>query len=404
MIKPISISLSPNTEADDVFLAFRMIFQPWRWQKGKEVAELEDSFRSYLGVQSAVAMNSGRSSLMAILQSLELEQGSEVLLQAFTCNAVPNPVQWQGLRPIYVDCRESDFNMDPQDLEKKITPRSRAVIVQHTFGIPADLDAITEVCRKHNIILIEDCAHGLGAVYKGRKVGTFGRASLFSFSRDKVISCVYGGMAATDDSALALKLRSFQQETGYPSSFWIFQQLLHPVLMNILILPTYQLFGKYLLVLFQQFGIFSKAVHWKEKRGKKPAYFPKALPAALATLALHQLKKLERLNLHRKEISSLYAKALHLPEREGICLRFPVLHPRAHEIIRKFWKQNILIGDWYTSPVAPDDTIAESVGYRKGSCPVAEKLSAMTLNLPTHIRISKKQAHDIVSLLQQYGK
>ncbi|MDO8470366.1 MAG: aminotransferase class I/II-fold pyridoxal phosphate-dependent enzyme, partial [bacterium] len=217
MMKPISISLSPNTEADDIWLAFCLIFQPWKWQKGKEIAELEDSFRNYLGVQSAVAMNSGRSSLMAILQSLELEQGSEVLIQAFTCNAVPNPVQWSGLRPVYVDCQESDFNMDPNDLERKITPKSRAVLVQHTFGIPADLDRITKVCRKHNLILIEDCAHALGASYKGRKVGTFGKAALFSFSRDKVISCVYGGMVATNDSSLALKIRSFQQKVGYPS-------------------------------------------------------------------------------------------------------------------------------------------------------------------------------------------
>ncbi|MDO8470519.1 MAG: DegT/DnrJ/EryC1/StrS family aminotransferase, partial [bacterium] len=162
-------------------------------------------------------------------------------------------------------------------------------------------------------------------------------------------------------------------------------------------------FGKYLLVLFQQFGIFSKAVHWKEKRGRKPAYFPKALPAALATLALNQLKKLDRLNLHRKEIALLYAKALRLPEREGIFLRFPVLHPNAHEIIRKFWKQNILIGDWYTSPIAPSDTLEESVGYQKGSCPVAERLSSMTLNLPTHIRISRKNAENIISLLNHYG-
>ena len=403
MIKPISISLSPNTEADDIWLAFKVLLQPWKWQKGKEIEALETAFKKCLNVEHAVSFNSGRSSLMAILESFEFEKGSEILLQAFTCNAVPNPIQWVGLKPVYVDCREDDFNMDAGDLEKKITQKSRGVIVQHTFGIPADLDRIMEVCRKYKLILIEDCAHALGAMYKGRKVGTFGKASFFSFSRDKVISCVYGGMAITSDSELAFKLRSFQQKTGYPSAFWIFQQLLHPILMNIVILPTYKVFGKYLLVLFQYFGIFSKAVHWKEKRGRKPAYFPKALPAGLAILALNQLKKLDRFNLHRKELALFYAKALHLSEREGIFLRFPVLHPNAHEIMKKFWKRNMLIGDWYTSPVAPYDTLEESVGYRKGSCPVAEKLSSMTLNFPTHIRISLKQAQDIVSLLQQYG-
>ena len=94
MIRPVSISLSPNTEADDVWLALSIMFQPWRWRRAKEVAELEQAFQTYLGIPYAIAMNSGRSSLMAILRSLELEKGSEVLLQAFTSNAVPNPVQW----------------------------------------------------------------------------------------------------------------------------------------------------------------------------------------------------------------------------------------------------------------------------------------------------------------------
>ncbi|MBI2038635.1 MAG: DegT/DnrJ/EryC1/StrS family aminotransferase, partial [Candidatus Nealsonbacteria bacterium] len=117
---------------------------------------------------------------------------------------------------------------------------------------------------------IEDCANALGATYKGKRVGTFGKAAFFSFSRDKVISCVYGGMAITNDPALAEKLGGFQERSGYPSLFWIIQQLLHPVLMNWIVLPTYAVFGKYLLIFFQWLHILSKAVHWKEKRGLKP--------------------------------------------------------------------------------------------------------------------------------------
>jgi dTDP-4-amino-4,6-dideoxygalactose transaminase len=310
MIKPISISLSPNTELDDVWLAFRLLFQPWRWEKGKAIAELEKSFKEYVGAGFAFSFNSGRSSLMAILHGLGLKEGDEVLLQAFTCNAVPNPVMWVGLKPIYVDCREDDFNIDVDDLEQKITPKSRVVIVQHTFGLPADIDKVTEVCKKHNLILIEDCAHALGAKYNGKLVGTFGKAAFFSFSRDKVISSVYGGMAVTDDEKLAEKMREFQNKIGYPSLLWVKQQLLHPVIMNWKILPTYRILGKYMLVFSQWLHILSKAVHWKEKRGMKPEYFPKRMPNALAILALHQLKKLERFNKHRKEIARRYHEEL----------------------------------------------------------------------------------------------
>ncbi|MDP2734965.1 MAG: aminotransferase class I/II-fold pyridoxal phosphate-dependent enzyme, partial [bacterium] len=306
---------------------------PWRWKQGEDIAKLEQEFSRFLGARHAVSFNSGRSSMMAILRALNLKKGEEVLLQAFTCNAVPNPVLWEGLRPVYVDCREDDFNMDADDLEKKITGKSRVVVVQHTFGMPADMDRIEEVCRKHNLILLEDCAHALGATYKGRLVGTFGKASFFSFSRDKVISSVYGGMATTDDEELAERMRQFRKEIGYPSFLWILQQLHHVPVMNLLILPTYGVLGKYLLVLFQRLRVLSKAVHWLEKRGRKPAYFPKALPNALATLALRQFKKLEYFNARRKELAAFYKRELRgtdyvLPEefdgRESIFLRFPV--------------------------------------------------------------------------------
>src|SRR4030043_137246 len=107
-LKPISISLSPNTEKDDIWLAFKLIFQPWHWTKGESIKKLEDEFKKYLGVKHAVSFNSGRSALMAILESLGLQKNDEVLLQAFTCNAASNPVIWSGLRPIYVDCDEKN--------------------------------------------------------------------------------------------------------------------------------------------------------------------------------------------------------------------------------------------------------------------------------------------------------
>jgi dTDP-4-amino-4,6-dideoxygalactose transaminase len=421
VIKPISISLSPNTEKDDVRLAFKLIFKPGLWKKGKAIEQLEDEFKKYLGVKHTVSFNSGRSAFLAILESLPFNnkklacavdpKQKEVLLQAFTCNAASNPIIWSGLKPIYEDVDENDFNIDVKNLKRKLTPQSRVVVVQHTFGLPVNLDEILDFCRENNLILIEDCAHSLGSSYKGKKVGTFGKAAFFSFSRDKVISSVYGGMAVTDDDELARQLRIFQEKIGYPSSFWVYQQLLHPVLMNWLILPTYSFLGKYLLVLFQWLNILSKAVHWKEKRGKKPGYFPNKLPNALALLALNQFKKLERFNKHRKEIAQFYFDNLEkstfiLPvfpkDREHIFLRFTIKHPGAHQIIREAWKKNILIGDWYTTAIAPYDTKMEKLEYYPGNCPKAEELAEQTLNLPTHINISQKEAKVIVDFLKQY--
>ena len=270
--KPISISLSPNVERDDLRLAFKLIFQPWKLKKGKGIEELENQFKDYLGVKYAFSFNSGRSSLLAILKSLGVGSEKEVLLQAFTCNAAVNPIIWAGSNPVYVDCNEDDFNIDIEDLKKKITPRSRIVIVQHTFGLPANISEVLGVCRQNDLILIEDCAHSLGAKYKNKKIGTFGKAAFFSFSRDKIISSVYGGMAVTNDDNLADKLRQIQKEFKYPSFCWILQQLRHPLFIQFKVLPFYDFLriGKIVLILSQKLHILSKAVHWKEKIGKIP--------------------------------------------------------------------------------------------------------------------------------------
>jgi len=429
--RPISISLSPNTEKDDILLAFKLLFQPWRWRISinqqtplsganphkSAIKHLEDEFAKYLNVRYTISFNSGRSALMAILNCLkdsglssEALAKEEILLQAFTCNAVPNPIIWNDLRPIYVDCN-NDFNIDVNDLKRKITPRSKAVIVQHTFGTPADMDEIVAICKEYNLILIEDCAHSLGATYKDKRVGTIGDVAFFSFSRDKIISSVYGGMVATNNTELAQKIRDYQKKIGYPSLFWIKQQLLHPVLMNWKILPVYKFCGKYLLVLAQWLHILSKAVHWKEKRGMKPGYFPKAMPNALAILALNQFKKLERFNNYREEIADFYYEELkgtnfellkQYNDRSQNYLRFAIKHPKAHEIIRKAWDNNFLIGDWYTTPIAPHDTRVDKMYYTPGSCSNAEKLARITLNLPTHINISKADAKKVVNFLKQW--
>ncbi len=419
-LKPISISLSPNTEKDDIWLAFKLLFQPWRWEKettkgenGSPQTVLEEEFKKYLGVAHAVSFNSGRSALMAILDSLDFKKDNKVLLQAFTCNAAANPIIWSGLKPVYVDCDEKTFNIDIEDLKKKIIPRSKAVMIQHTFGLPADMDEILKICRDNNLILIEDCAHSLGAIYGGKKIGTFGKVAFFSFGRDKVISSVYGGMAVTNDDELAEKIREYQEKIGYPSYFWVFQQLLHPVLLNWLILPTYRILGKYLLVLFQLLQILTKAVHWKEKIGEKPDYFPRRLPNALAVLASNQFKKLEKFNNHRQEIAEFYNDNLRnldftLPEKypDRVYMRYSILikNYNTDKILKEAKRKRIFLDDnWRKMPIVPPDTNQEKMEYIFGSCSNAEKIVKNILNLPTHINISKKETKIIVDFLKQYG-
>jgi len=414
----ISISLSPNVEKDDVKLALNLIIRPWLWLNGKGTKELEESFRNYLGVKYAFSFNSGRSALYAILKSLSPKKNSKAFLQAFTCNASINPFLWAGLKPIYVDCNGNDFNIDIEDLRKKIAENSdaRILMVQHTFGMPAKMDEIVLLAKQNGLVLIEDCAHSLGAKYDNQSVGKFGKASFFSFSRDKIISSVYGGMAITNNENIAEKLRDAQSEFKMPSALWVFQQLLHPILLYYIILPIYHFFnlGKIILIFSQIFHVLSKAVSKEEKKGLKPNYFPNAMPNALAILAMNQLKKIEKFNAHRQKVADFYfknldAKKFDLPKqfsnRKSAFLRFTVKHLNAHEIIYQSWhKENMLLGDWYTTPIAPFDTNLSQMHYKKGICPVAEYLSEKTFNLPTHINIKESDAKRIVNFLNNFKK
>lgn len=417
--KPISISLSPNVEKDDLKVALNLIIRPWLWKKGSAVNKLENEFKKYLGVKYAFAFNSGRSSFYAILKALSevegLKAGDGVALQAFTCNAVPNPVLWADLEPIYIDCNEDDFNISADDLKAKISINTKVVVVQHTFGLPANMDQIRAICADNNLILIEDCAHSLGAEFNGQKVGAQSRAAFFSFSRDKVISSVYGGMAVTNDGQIAKKIEELQKKFGTPNFCWTMQQIWHPILLNYIILPIYNFLdlGKIFLVASQALHVLSKAVSWQEKRGLRPDYFPKALPNAMAIMALNQFYKLERFNLRRQKVAEYYYKELtgtqfELPiqfeGRRNIFLRFAVKHKQAYDIIYEAWhKQNILLGDWYTTPIAPFDTKMEEMKYRPASCKNAEYLAKHTLNLPTHINISQKNAERIVNFLKKWN-
>ncbi len=229
--KPISISLSPNTEKEDVLLVLKLLFQPHRWQKKLPEArpratEIEEEFKKYFGVKYAISFNGGRAGLMAILAAMEIKSRDEVLLQGFTCNSAVNPILNRGAKPVFVDI-DSTLNLNPEDLKKKITPKSKAVMIQHTFGWPAQIEEILKIAKggAPNLYLIEDCAHALGAKYQGKFCGTFGDAAFFSFGRDKIISSVFGGMVITNNEKMGERIKKFRDKLDYPSNFWIFQQL-----------------------------------------------------------------------------------------------------------------------------------------------------------------------------------
>lgn len=399
----ITVGLSPNTESDDIKQAVRIFFTPWNWKQGDSLASVRAWFCRTFSTKYVFLFSSGRSALTALLESFGIGVGDEVILQAFTCMIVPNAVRFAGAIPRYVDI-DSTANVDPKDLEQKITEKTKAIIVQHTFGTPADMDSIMNIAHKHHILVIEDCAHALGAVYKGRKVGTIGDGAIVSFGRDKVISSVFGGAAIVKDSQIAKKLQAIEQNAPYPSLCWIVQQLCHPIASSI-ILPLYTSgIGKLLLVLLQKIHILSFPVSKGELSGNKPTNYMMQYPNALAYLLVKQLQKLERYASVRQRVSVYYErelKKMHIPYLENrgqsARLRFGIITDHQEQILLIAKQKGILLGNWYHNVVDPARSDMSKAGYRYGSCPKAELLAKKIINLPT--RITQKQADTVIRII-----
>lgn len=420
---PINIALSPNTERDDIVLAAKILKNPKRLIKAagdaSAVKNLEEKIKEFLPIKYAYAFRSGRSALYASLEALGLDKDDEVLLQSYTCAAVPNAILWTGAKPVYVDIDEDTFNVSVKDLEKKISSRSKAIIVQHTFGLPADLKKIMLLAKRNNLKLIEDCALSIGAKFDGRHTGTFGDISIFSFGRDKVISGVTGGMAVTNDPDLADRLEKERARLKLPSRAWTIKQLLHPIIMNYMVLPTYNMssIGKIILEGLKAVHIMPKAVHKSEKIGEKTESVLGLMPNALALLAMHQFKKLDRFNKHRQKIVNIYNAELKsiankkfvLPEEEtndskyrSIHLRYNIKTSKAKDILAAARKENIILGDWYRPAIAPHGVSFAKMQYDPDTCPAAERVARESLNLPTNINIKEHDALKITHFLKTY--
>jgi perosamine synthetase len=182
------------------------------------VAEFEADFARYQGVRHALATSSGTTAIHLALAAIDVGPGDEVIVPAHTFIATATPVMYQRATPVIVDIDPDTFNLLPSAVEAAITPRTKAIIAVHLNGHPAPMDELTALAERHGLVLIEDAAQAHGALYKGRKVGTMGRMSCFSFWQDKIISTAgEGGAVVTDDDALAQRVARLRHHGEGPS-------------------------------------------------------------------------------------------------------------------------------------------------------------------------------------------
>ena len=194
-------------DEEDVGMVKNAIQRGMSWAIGPNVEKFEGMLSDYIGTKYALVFNSGTSALHAILLAYGIGQGDEVIVPSFTFIATANAPLFVGAKPVFADVEDKTYGLNPDDVETKITPRTKAIIPVHYGGCPCLIEELSEVAKQHNLLLIEDAAESLGAAVGGRKVGSFGNAAILSYCSNKLITTGEGGAVVSDSAEIYERLK-----------------------------------------------------------------------------------------------------------------------------------------------------------------------------------------------------
>lgn len=208
----------PNIDNSDIKAVADVLKSRWLGY-GPKTQEFEKRFRNYIGTKYAVALNSGTAALFLSLESLAIGSGDEVITTPINFAAAANVIVRLGAKPVFTDVDKATFNISLQEIEKNITPKTKAILLVHFAGRPCQMEAISSMAKKYNLAVIEDCAHAIESQYKGKHCGSFGETGCFSFYATKSITTGEGGILVTNrgDIAEKAKLRSLH---GLSKDVW----------------------------------------------------------------------------------------------------------------------------------------------------------------------------------------
>jgi perosamine synthetase len=210
---------APDITELEIEAVVRVLRTP-RLSLGPVTEQFEAAVATSVSLPHAVAVSSGTAGLHLCVRALDIGEGDEVIVPSFTFIAAANVIRYERAVPVFVDIDPETLNIDPGRIEEAITPRTRAILVPHTFGRPADMDSILKISERHGLLVIEDACEALGAEYRGRKAGSMGRVGVFAFYPNKQITTGEGGMVVTADPVLAGRIRALRNQGRYETDDW----------------------------------------------------------------------------------------------------------------------------------------------------------------------------------------
>ena len=336
-----------------------------RLAQGEKVAEFERNFADYIKVKHAIAVNSGTSALHAALLACRVKQGDEVITTPFSFIATANAILYCQAKPVFVDIDEKTFNINPEEIKEKITKKTKALVIVHLYGLSCEMRVIKEICEDYKLLLIEDACQAHGAEYKGKKVGSFGDAGIFSFYPTKNMTTGEGGMVTTSNEKIAERARVIREHGAK-------QKYLHETL----------------------------------------GYNYRMTDIA-AAIGIEQLKKLDKMNGARVKNASILTKGI--KKISGVIPPFVpqgtkhVFHQytiritedyniQREELIERMRVNGIATAIYYPLPIHKQPLYIK-LGY-KDELPKAEKACKEVLSLPVHAGVDEEGINKIIKVIK----
>ena len=354
----------PSLGEEELNNVIEAVKSGWISSKGKFIGEFEEGFSEYCGRRYGVATSNGTVALHLALKTLGIGEGDEVIVPDLTFIAVANAVTYCNAKPVFIDSHPDYWCIDPEKIEEKITARTKAILPAHLYGHPCDMDPILKIAEEHNLYVIEDAAEAHGAEYKGKKIGSFGDISCFSFYGNKTITTGEGGMCLTDDGDVAEKMR-----------------------------------------ILRDHGMNPKKRYWHDLIG-----FNYRMTNLQASIGVAQLNKLDKFVHKKREISKWYFEELNSFEERDLIK----LHPEMPWAKCSYWLYSILIENKSkldrnelvlnlntkgieTRPFfGPIHIMPPYENKSSTSFPNAMELSRKGINLPSGANLTRKDVEKIV--------
>lgn len=337
----------------------------------------------------------GRIALYAILKTLDLRAGDEVIIPAFTCVVVPNAILYAGLKPVYVDISPETLNMNVSLIEKAISNRTKVILCQNTFGLSSNIEEIISLAKRYSLFTIEDCTHGFGGFYNGKPNGSYCDAAFYSTQWNKPFSTGIGGFLVVNNENLLDKMVSLEKNKIKPG---VLEKLGLRFLISFRKLFVNR-YTQWSLVKFYRF-LSKKNLTVGSNQGKElysivmPTNYFKDISYVQISAGIKSLKDISRINEVRKKNALSYNEFLISHNKNHvdaslfsnhIFLKYPLIVKNRELFFELAKNSRITLGDWFLSPLHPVKEDLEKWQLVRYNYPIADSISKKIVNLPTDI-------------------